>query len=256
VVKDVVGALTGKGFVAFAASQPDTPGKLVTHAYSYEHMEQAAYELLSLIAERVGDTETLEVARRIESEEREMGQRLERCFDRAAEASLRTLGADGKGEQLDKYLADAHALEQQASALLSKGPKLAGNDELAGVYSEHLEETEEHRRLIERRLEARGASPSKLKDAVLRLGALNWGAFFAAQPDTPAKLCGFAYAFEHLEIAGYELLRRVAERAGDPETAQVAERILAEERSAAAKLQSLFAQALDGSLHEQQLPAR
>ncbi len=28
-VKDLVGTLTGKGFVAFAASQPDTPGKLV-----------------------------------------------------------------------------------------------------------------------------------------------------------------------------------------------------------------------------------
>ncbi len=38
-VKDVIGTLTGKGFGAFAASQPDTPGKLVAHAYSYEHME-------------------------------------------------------------------------------------------------------------------------------------------------------------------------------------------------------------------------
>ena len=31
-----------------------------------------------------------------------------------------------------------------------------------------------------------------------------------AQPNTPAKLAGFAFAFEHLEIAAYELLRRVA----------------------------------------------
>lgn len=34
----------------------------------------------------------------------------------------------------------------------------------------------------------------------------------AAQPDTPPKLAGFAYALEHLEIGSYELLRRVAER--------------------------------------------
>src|SRR5690348_6995442 len=38
-VKDLVGTLTGKGMVAFARSQPDTPGKLVVHAFSYEHME-------------------------------------------------------------------------------------------------------------------------------------------------------------------------------------------------------------------------
>jgi hypothetical protein len=46
----------------------------------------------------------------------------------------------------------------------------------------------------------------------MRLGALNWGGFFAVQPDTRAKLAGFAYAFEHLEIGAYELLRRVAQR--------------------------------------------
>src|SRR5438105_3265618 len=38
-IKDALGTLTGTGFVAFAASQPDTPGKLVAHAFSYEHME-------------------------------------------------------------------------------------------------------------------------------------------------------------------------------------------------------------------------
>ena len=32
-------------------------------------------------------------------------------------------------------------------------------------------------------------------------GCLNLGAFFSAQPDTPAKLAGFAFAFAHLEIA-------------------------------------------------------
>jgi ferritin-like metal-binding protein YciE len=255
-LKDVAGTLTGKGFVAFAASQPDTPGKLAAHAYSYEHMEEAAYALLSLLAERVPDTETQEVAQRIGRQEQDMASRLEALFDQAAEASLREQDPEDLGEQLDKYLADAHALEAQALQLLSKGPDLAGAADLASAYEEHLAETEEHSRLVEQRLEARGAKPSKLKDAALRAGALNWGAFFAAQPDTPAKLCGFAYAFEHLEIAGYELLRRVANRAGDPETAEMAQRILAEERGAAEKLRSLFPQALDASLRDQRLPAR
>ena len=68
---------------------------------------------------------------------------------------------------------------------------------------------------------------------MLRLGALNWGAFFAAQPDTPAKLSGFAYAVENLEVAAYELLLRVARRAGDEETVALTESILAEEKAAA-----------------------
>ena len=48
--------------------------------------------------------------------------------------------------------------------------------------------------------------------ALVRAG---YATIFGAQPDTPAKLAGFAYAFEHLEIGAYELLRRVAQRAGD-----------------------------------------
>jgi ferritin-like metal-binding protein YciE len=104
---------------------------------------------------------------------------------------------------------------------------------LRGTLDRHLEETEEHLRKIERRLDERGATPSAIKDAALRLGALNWGVFFAAQPDTPAKLAGFAYAVENLEVAAYELLLRVARRAGDEETVSLAEAILGEEKSAA-----------------------
>jgi ferritin-like metal-binding protein YciE len=44
-VKDLVMRAGGAGFVLFAASQTDTPGKLTSHAFSYEHLESAAYEL-------------------------------------------------------------------------------------------------------------------------------------------------------------------------------------------------------------------
>jgi ferritin-like metal-binding protein YciE len=84
----------------------------------------------------------------------------------------------------------------------------------------------------------------------MRIGGLNVGAFFGAQPDTPAKLAGFAFAFEHLEIAAYELLRRVALRAGDPETAAVAERILPEERAAAARIADTWDAAMDAALRK------
>jgi ferritin-like metal-binding protein YciE len=82
----------------------------------------------------------------------------------------------------------------------------------------------------------------------MRLGALNWGAFFQAHPDTPGKLTAFAYAFEYLEIGGYEQLKRVAERAGDAETARLVETILAQERKASDLLAGSFDAAVAASL--------
>lgn len=68
--KDVAGKTGGSAMLLFAGSQPDTPGKLCAHAYSYEHMEAAAYELLQRIASAEGDLETAEAARAIGAEER------------------------------------------------------------------------------------------------------------------------------------------------------------------------------------------
>ena len=248
-IKNAVMAAGGVGFALFAKFNPDTPGKLTAHSYSYEALEQASYEALMHVAERFGDKETVEAAQRIRDQEVAMKNRLADCFDEAVEASLRDLDPDDIDEQLNKYLADAHALENQAKQLLSKGPSIAGDPELANLFEEHLSETQEHERLVEQRLTDRGGRTNALKDAAMQLGAINWGGFFAAQPDTPGKLCAFAFAFEHLEIAGYELLKRVAERAADGHTIQMAESILAQERSAAAKL--ALSRAVDASLAEQ-----
>src|SRR4051794_11259960 len=74
--KKLVMELGGKGFVLFARSQPDTPGKLTAHAYSYEALEQASYELLERVAVLAGDDATAIMAREIRNEEHEMLERL------------------------------------------------------------------------------------------------------------------------------------------------------------------------------------
>src|SRR5919204_1594410 len=251
--KDVVMAVGGKGFLLFARVQPDTPGKLHAHALSYEALEVSSYELLRRVAERADEEDVAETAEQIGAQEREMMQRLESNYDAAVEASLRNLKPDDLREQFRKYLADAHAIEEQAVQLLGSGPKLAGDPKLENIYAEHLQQTRDHAELIEERLDALGGDPSTLKDAALRLGALNWGAFFQAHPDTPGKLAGFARAFEFLEIGGYEQLRRVAERAGDEATAALVERILAQEREAADRIASAFDEAVTASLEEQEV---
>jgi ferritin-like metal-binding protein YciE len=250
-LKDAAGAVTGVGFALFAKANPDTPGKLAAHAHSYEAMEEAAYEELERVAARAGDQETAAVARRICEQERAMKERLAVRFGKSVDAVLREVEPDDLDEQLVKYLADAHALEAQSLSLLKTGPKIAEESRLAKAFDDHRQETEEHQRLIESRLEANNAKPNKLQDAAMKLGALNWAGFFKAQPgDTPAKLAGFAYAVEHLEIGGYEQLKRVAERAGDDETVRIAERILEDERAAAGTIAAQWDAAVDASLEK------
>lgn len=240
--KDLGMQAGGLGFALFAKAQPDTPGKLVAHAYSYEHLELAAYELLARVATRIGDNETAGLAQFIRNEEQAMAERLAESFGAAAEASLNN-GASQN--QLVKYLADARAIEQQSLRLLEKAK---GIGELDGVYDAHIQATAEHQRLLEGRLEANGSDGSAVKNAAMQLGAINWGLFFQAQPDTPGKLAAFAYAFEHLEAASYGQLGVVAERAGDAETVQIARRIRGEEHAMASRLSNAFDQAVDASL--------
>ncbi|MBE2318575.1 DUF892 family protein [Solirubrobacter sp. CPCC 204708] len=244
-LEDLLGRVSGKGFVLFAQLNPDTPGKLATHAYSYEHMELAAYDLLERVAQRAGDEETAAVARTIRAEEEAMAIRIGESWDRTVAASLRDREA---GEHITDYLADAHALEAQSNALLDRGPKLAAGTSLAAVLENHHAETQGHSELLERRLGELDSSPSRLKDAALKLGGINWGGFWAANPDTPVKLAMFAYAVEHLEIGAYEHLTRTARLAGDGDTAMVADTILPQERAAAEFIFGTFDDALNASL--------
>ena len=248
--KDLAGQAGGLGMLLFARTQPDTPTKLAAHAFSYEHMELAAYELLGRAARLAGDEETARVAQEIAGEERAMGERLGDGFDAAVEAALREVASGDLDDHVDHGLADVHALEQQAIQLLEAAPGMVQDEGLAALLGEHLEESRRHRELVEERLEARGSSRSRLKDVLLRVGGLNVGGFFGAQPDTTAKLAGFAYAFEHIEIGAYEIVLRVASRAGDGPTVATIETILDEERSAATRIAATWDRTMAREMHE------
>jgi len=246
-IKDLLMAAGGKGFVLFARSQPDTPGKLAAHAYSYEHLELASYELLRRVADTAGDDVTVVLAARIAGEERAMAERLAALFDRTTEASLAAI-SNPPAEALTSYLSDAHAIEQQSIGLLERAVEVAGDAGLASAYQQHLDESRRHQARVEQRLAAAGGSPSNLKDVAMHAGAINWATFFQAHPDTPGKVAAFAYAFEHLEIGGYEQLMRVAQIAGDEETATMARDIITEERHAAGTIASRWDAAAAASL--------
>src|SRR5918998_229366 len=91
-------------------------------------------------------------------------------------------------EQLTKYLADVHSIEEQALAQLRLAPRVAGDRELKRIFAEHLRETEGQERLVREQLERRGAKPSTVKDVAGRVGGWGMIIFAKLNPDTPGKL--------------------------------------------------------------------
>jgi Domain of unknown function (DUF892) len=54
----------------------------------------------------------------------------------------------------NKYLADAHSIEEQALAQLEVAPRIAEDPKLAGVFEKHLTETCGHEAMTQAHLEA------------------------------------------------------------------------------------------------------
>lgn len=162
---------------------------------------------------------------------------------------------DSLQDQLVKYLTDVHSTEQHALSMLRAGAESVDDLQLAAAFRDHLVETEEHARLVQARLTAHGAGPSRLKDIAQKGVAAVTGTVANAAPDTAGKLAIQGFAFEHLEIASYRMLRQVAERAGDQETVQVADRILEQERAAAETLSHLLERVADHDLQQMGLAA-
>ena len=161
------------------------------------------------------------------------------------------MGADTVEEQLVNYLEDAHALEQHVDKALER--MIAAVEEfpeLRDPLTHHKKETERHKRLLEERLEAHGASPSRVKDAGMIIAALGKGAVDTAREDNTGKVARDGFAVEHLEIAAYELLERMAGLAGDQETMEVARRNRADEVAMAEKIESHWDLALGLSLKQ------
>src|SRR3954453_23683498 len=148
-LKDAAGKGGGFGMVLFAKSQPDTPTKLALHAFSYEHMEVAAYELLARAAQEAGDAATAEMALAIADEEREMADRVAAGFEEAVGQARGAADREELGEQLNSYLSDIHALEGQSKQLLEKSKEMDVPAPLAEAFAHHLEETEGHLEKVE-----------------------------------------------------------------------------------------------------------
>jgi ferritin-like metal-binding protein YciE len=135
--------------------------------------------------------------------------------------------------QLVKHIDEAHALEQTVLRLLDGLIQTADDPEVIDRLEHHRLETHEHEHTMRRRLEAHGAQPSVVRQAAGLLEAVLKLPLDLVRGEKSGRTARDAYTTEHLEIASYELLRRIAERADDEETAQACLEILEQERAMA-----------------------
>ncbi len=153
-------------------------------------------------------------------------------------------------EQLVKHIGEAHAMEQNVIRMLDSMIATTEDPEIVEALRLHRVETEEHRDRMARRLEAHGQSPSVVKDVGGIMGALMKGVVDIARGERAGRNARDGYATEHMEIASYELLERVARRAGDEETAEAAAQNRADEERMAKLIEDQWDRFTELSLEE------
>jgi len=156
---------------------------------------------------------------------------------------------DLKG-QLVKHIDEALAMEQNVLRMLDSMVTTTQDEELREAIRVHKVETEGQIDRLQKRLEAHDASPSMVREAGGIAQALMKSALDAVRSEKAGRNARDGYATEHLEIASYELLERVAQRAGDEETAEVARQNRAEEESMAKTFEQNWDKFAELSLEE------
>lgn len=144
---------------------------------------------------------------------------------------------DPAREHLVDWLRDAHAMEQQAESMLKgQASRLEHYPEVKARVEQHITETQQQAREVERCLKSLGEDTSALKDTGGKAMALMQAMGGMVMSDEVIKGAVVSYAFEHMEIASYTVLISAARAAGETEVAHVCERILQEEKAMAAWL--------------------
>ncbi len=148
------------------------------------------------------------------------------------------MASDRLKEQLVKHLDEAYAMEQSVLRMLDGMIETTEDPEIKNELREHKLETERHAERMQQRLEAHSASPSMVREAGGIAGALLKSVLDLTRGEQAGRNARDVYATEHLEIASYQLLERVALHAGDEETAEVARQNREDEKAMAKKLEA------------------
>ena len=158
-------------------------------------------------------------------------------------------------EQLIKHIDEAHAMEQNVLRMLDSMISTTDDPAILQELEHHKIETEGHAQRMKARLEAHGAAPSTVRQVGGILGALAKMPLDLVRGEKAGRNARDGYATEHMEIASYELLRRIAEKANDTETVTACDEIIGEERAMADTISSNWDTFAELSLRESGVPA-
>jgi ferritin-like metal-binding protein YciE len=153
-------------------------------------------------------------------------------------------------DQLIKHIDEAHAMEQNVLRMLDGMISTTDDPEILDALEHHKLQTQQHADRMAQRLEAHDVAPSTVKQIGGVLGALAKVPLDFVRGEKAGRNARDGYATEHLEIASYELLRRIAEKAGDEETARAAREIIAEEAAMAKLIEENWDKFAELSLQE------
>jgi len=153
-------------------------------------------------------------------------------------------------DKLVEYIDEAYAMEQNVLRMLDSMIGTTEDPQMKRALERHRKQTEQQAERLEERLRDHGASPSKVKAAGGIMGALVKGVVDAARGDSAGRNARDGFATEHMEIASYHLLERVARKAGDKQTVAVARQNREEEEAMARSIASKWNKVVDLSLKE------
>jgi ferritin-like metal-binding protein YciE len=154
-------------------------------------------------------------------------------------------------DKLTSYISDAVALEENVEQMLTGMIATTEDAQMRSRLERHKDETRAQQDRLRGRLEAYGESPSAMKGMAAKAGAAMKGLLDMGRGDKAGKNARDGYATEHLEIAAYQLLERVAVRAGDEATAEVARQNRREEEDMARFIEEHWDQVAEQSLREE-----
>jgi ferritin-like metal-binding protein YciE len=162
--------------------------------------------------------------------------------------------ADDLETQLVKHIDEAYAMEQNVLRMLDGMISTTDDPEIKRDLQQHKLETQQHADRMEKRLRAHDASPSMVKEAGGVVGALMKSVLDMARPEKAGRNARDGYAAEHMEIASYELLKRIAQKAADDETVTACDEIIAEEQAMAETIAANWDKFSELSLREEGVP--
>jgi len=158
-------------------------------------------------------------------------------------------------ENLNDWLRDAHAMEQQAEKMLTaQAERLEHYPELRARIVQHIEETRGQQALLDECLARRGISNSIIKDLGGKLAAFGQAVGGMTVSDEVVKGAMAGYVFENLEIASYTSLIAAAQAVGDTQTQAACEQIIVQEKAMAAWLLEHLPQVTQAFLARAEVP--